>query len=178
METLETDRLRLRPFSLNDVDAYYAGISSDPDVMRYLPGGEPRSRSDAAWVVGFFMRHAQLHGFGVWAVEEKGSGTFIGHAGLEHIPGAQEVELAYTLIKSYWGRGYATEAARASLNYGFEVLKLPEVYALAFPANEASQNVMRKIGLRYQGVTDRYYGSSLACYRLTRAEYLAEVSHD
>ncbi len=108
----------------------------------------------------------------------KAAGTFIGHAGLEYIPGAPEVEIAYTLMKAYWGRGYATEAARASLSYGFEALNLPEIYALAFPANEASQNVMRKLGMHYEGIVNRYYGESLACYRLTREDYLAEPSHE
>ncbi len=177
MDTLETARLRLRPFTLADVDVYYADISSDPDVMRYLPGGLPRLRSDAEWVIGYFMRHAELHSFGVWAVEEKRSGRLIGHAGLEHIPGALngEVEIAYTLAKACWGQGLATEAARASLCYGFETLNLPEIYALAFPANIASQNVMRKIGMVDQGITDQYYGSELACYKLTREDYFARI---
>jgi ribosomal-protein-alanine N-acetyltransferase len=170
-ETLETERLRLRPFSLDDVDAYYERISSDAAVMRYLPGGKPRQRSDSQWVVGYFVRHAELHGFGVWAVEEKASGLFIGHAGLEYIPGAQEVEIAYTLGRAYWGRGLATEAAKASLRYGFESLNLPEIYGLAFTPNTASQNVMRKLGMVYEGVTDRYYGSELACFRLTQEAY-------
>jgi len=174
METLETERLRLRPFTLDDVDAYYQRISSDPDVMRYLPGGKPRPRIDSQWVIGYFMRHADLHGFGVWALEDKASGTLIGHAGLEFIPNAQdEIEIAYTLAKAYWGRGLATEAARASLSYGFEALNLPEIYALAFPENAASQNIMRKLGMHYEGVTERYYGESLACYHITREAYFA-----
>ncbi|MEO8396439.1 MAG: GNAT family N-acetyltransferase [Chloroflexota bacterium] len=178
MESLETDRLRLRPFRLDDVDAYYAGISSDADVMRYLPGGQPRHRSDSQWVINYFMRHAELHGFGVWAVDEKASGALIGHAGLEYIPGAEEVEIAYTLAKVYWGRGYATEAAAAALCFGFETLNLPEVYGLAFPPNSASQNVMRKIGMESQGVTQRYYGLELACFHLTREVYLAAHKGD
>ena len=116
------------------MDAYYAGISSDADVMRYLPGGKPRLRSDSQWVISYFMHHAELHGFGVWAVEEKASGALIGHAGLEHIPGAQEVEIAYTLAKAYWGRGFATEAAGASLSYGFEALNLAGDLRAGVPA--------------------------------------------
>lgn len=173
MDTLETERLRLRPFTLDDVDAYYAGVSSDADVMRYLPGGKPRLRSDSQWVISYFMRHAELHGFGVWAVEDKASGGLIGHAGLEYIPNADDVEIAYTLAKACWGRGLATEAAHASLSYGFETLDLAEIYGLAFAANEASQKVMRKLGMAYQGITDRYYGTELACYRLTRNDFLA-----
>src|SRR5215207_2181655 len=124
METLETERLRLRPLTLDDVDAYYECITRDPDVMRYLPGGLPRQRADAEWVITYFMRHAELHSFGIWCVEEKSSGKLIGHAGLEYIPGASEIEIAYTLAKAYWGRGLASEAARASLSYGFESLDL------------------------------------------------------
>ncbi len=173
MDVLETERLRLRPFTLDDVDAYYEGISSDADVMRYLPGGKPRQRSDSQWVVNYFMRHMELHGFGVWAVEDRDSGVFMGHAGLEYIPGAQEVEIAYTLAKAFWGRGLATEAAHASLCYGFETVDLSEIYGLAFPENTASQNVMRKLGMEYQGTTERYYGSELVCYRITRDQYAA-----
>jgi RimJ/RimL family protein N-acetyltransferase len=173
MDTLETKRLRLRPFTMDDVDAYYAGISSDADVMRYLPGGQPRQRSDSHWVINYFRNHALLHGFGVWAVEELAAGTLIGHAGLEYIPGVEKIEVAYTFAKAYWGRGYATEAAAASLEYGFESLNLPEVYGLAFPANTASQNVMRKIGMELLGVTHDYYGLELACFHLNRESYFA-----
>ena len=173
MDTLETARLRLRPFSLEDVENYYLGISSDADVMRYLPGGKPRQRSDAQWVVSYFMRHAELHGFGIWAVEEKASRRLIGHAGLEYIPGSEEVEIAYTLAKAYWGRGYATEAATEAIKFGFEAVNLAEIYGLAFLPNTASQKVMQKIGMESLGTTDRYYGELLACYRLTRDQYLA-----
>ncbi|MEO8394611.1 MAG: GNAT family N-acetyltransferase [Chloroflexota bacterium] len=176
MDTLETERLRLRPFTLDDVDAYYEVVSRDPDVMRYLPGGIPRQRSDSEWVITYFMRHAELHSFGVWGVEEKSSGRLIGHAGLEYIPGAAEVEIAYTLAKACWGRGLATEAARAALSYGFESLNLPEIYGLAFPLNTASQNVMRKLGMTYEGIVDRYYHEALACFRLTREQYFAAIN--
>ncbi len=138
METLETARLLLRPLTLADVDAYYAGITSDAEVMRYLPGGgKARMRSDSEWVIGYFIQHAELHGFGIWAVEEKSSGKLIGHAGLEYIPNAQDVEIAYTLARAAWGQGYATEAARASLKYGFESLNLDAIYGLSFHANVA-----------------------------------------
>jgi ribosomal-protein-alanine N-acetyltransferase len=173
MDTLETARLRLRPFSMDDVEDYYLGISSDADVMRYLPGGKPRQRSDAQWVVSYFMRHAEMHGFGIWAVEEKTSDRLIGHAGLEFIPGSEEVEVAYTLAKAYWGQGYATEAAAEAIKYGFEAVNLPEIYGLAFLPNIASQNVMRKIGMESLGTTDRYYGEVLAYFRLTRDQYFA-----
>ena len=172
LDTLETERLRLRPLRLNDVDAYYASITSDADVMRYLPGGgAARKRSDSEWVLGYFMQHAELHGFGIWAVEEKQSGALIGHAGLEYIPGASDVEIAYTLAKAAWGKGYATEAARTVLKYGFEALNLSEIYGLSFPANSASQRVMQKLGMKFEGTTHRFYNTELTCYRLTREDY-------
>ncbi len=171
MDTLETERLRLRPFTLDDVEDYYTRISSDAEVMRYLPGGKPRQRSDSQWVVNYFMRHAELHHFGIWAVVEKSSGLFIGHAGLEYIPGSQEVEIAYTLARPYWGRGFATEAARASVEYGFDALNLDEIWGLAFPPNVASQKVMKKLGMVFQGNTERYYGAELVSYLLTQKHY-------
>lgn len=178
IDTLETERLRLRPLTLGDVDAYYAIITSDADVMRYLPGGgAARLRSDSEWVLGYFMQHVELHGFGIWAVEEKQSGALIGHAGLEYIPGADEVEVAYTLAKAAWGKGYATEAARTVLKYGFEALNLREIYGLSFPANAASQRVMQKLGMKLEGTTDRFYNTELTCYKLTRDDYFAASRH-
>lgn len=174
MDTLETERLRLRPLTMNDVDAYYRSISSDAEVMRYLPGGgKARMRSDSEWVIGYFIQHAELHGFGIWAVEEKSSGKLLGHAGLEYIPNAEDVEIAYTLARSAWGQGYATEAARASLQYGFEALNLSAIYGLSFPANVASQRVMQKLGMTLEGVTYRFYNSELTCYKLSREAYFA-----
>ncbi len=177
METLETERLRLRPLTLDDIDAYYRCITSDADVMRYLPGGgKARMRSDSEWVITYFIQHAKLHGFGIWAAEEKSSGKLIGHAGLEYIPNAQEVEIAYTLARSVWGQGYATEAARSVLKYGFEALNLSAIYGLSFPANVASQKVMQKIGMAHEGITYRYYNAELTCYKLAREAYFHAVS--
>ncbi len=154
MLPLETERLKLRRWSLDDADAYYEAILSDADVMRYLPGGVPRPREAAERSIRWFNQHAEEHGFSLWAVEEKSTGALVGNCGLVHIPNAagREVEVAYTLAKAFWGRGMATEAARASVQYGFEECELDEIYGLAFPPNEASQNVLRKIGMTYEGV--------------------------
>lgn len=175
MPPLETERLKLRPWSVDDADAYYAAILSDPDVMRYLPGGVPRPREAADRSIRWFNEHAEEHGFSLWAVEEKSTGALVGNCGLVYIPNVagREVEVAYTLAKAFWGRGMATEAARASVQYGFEECKLKEIYGLAFPPNEASQNVLRKIGMTYEGMTDRFYNEHFACYRITREQFVA-----
>ena len=175
MLPLETERLKLRRWSLDDAEAYYEAILSDADVMRYLPGGVPRPREAAERSIRWFNQHAEEHGFSLWAVEEKSTGALVGNCGLVYIPNAagREVEVAYTLAKAFWGRGMATEAARASVKYGFEECELDEIYGLAFPPNEASQNVLRKIGMTYEGVTDRFYNEHFACYRITREQYVA-----
>jgi ribosomal-protein-alanine N-acetyltransferase len=97
----------------------------------------------------------------------------MGHAGLEYIPGAEDIEITYTLMKAYWGQGLATEAAHAAVHYGFEALNLTEIYGLAFAQNEPSQKVMRKLGMTYRGITDKYYHDALACYHLSREQYFA-----
>ena len=172
MDNLETERLILRPWSLDDADAYYEGILADPDVMRYLPGGTPRPREAAERSINWFNKHGDDHGFTLWAVEEKSSGALVGNAGLVYIPNSpgREVEVAYTLAKAFWGKGIATEAARASLKYGFETCNLPEIYGLAFPDNVPSQNVLRKIGMVYEGTTDRFYNEHFECFSITRAQ--------
>lgn len=175
MTVIETERLILRPWSLDDADAYYAAIISDPDVMRYLPGGVPRPRDTADKSINFFLRHGEEHGFTLWAVEEKATGALVGNCGLVYIPGSSngEVEVAYTLAKAFWGKGYATEGARASLKYGFEQCNLELVYGLAFADNKPSQNVLRKIGMVYEGTTDRFYNEHFECFSITRAQYFA-----
>ena len=175
MTVIETERLCLRRWSLDDAEAYYQALLSDPDVMRYLPGGTPRPREAAERSINWFNQHGDDHGFTLWAVEEKSSGALVGNCGLVYIPGAQngEVEVAYTLAKAFWGKGMATEAARASLKYGFEACNLAEIYGLAFPDNQPSQNVLRKLGMVYEGNTNRFYNEHFDCYRLTREGYFA-----
>jgi RimJ/RimL family protein N-acetyltransferase len=175
MNVLETERLLLRPWALDDADAYYEGIISDPDVMRYLPGGVPRPRETAERSINFFLRHGEEHGFTLWAVEEKDTGALVGNCGLVYIPNApnREVEVAYTLAKAFWGKGYATEGARASLKYGFEECNLAQVYGLAFADNQPSQKVLRKIGMVYEGTTDRFYNEHFECFSITREQYFA-----
>lgn len=166
--TVETERLILRPLTPADLDAYQAAVYGDAEVMRYLPGGQPRPIERTAQLIAFFDEHWKAHGFSAWAVVEKASGELIGHAGLLYIGDTGAVELMYALAKSAWGKGYATEAARAALQFGFETVKLDEIHALAFAENTASQQVMRKLGMIYQGATDRFHSARLEWYLMTR----------
>jgi RimJ/RimL family protein N-acetyltransferase len=167
MHEIETERLRLRGFQPGDLEAYQATIYGDADVMRYLPGGQPRPVERTRDVLNFFIEHEQQQGFTVWAVVDKATDGFLGHCGLIYLDNEREVEIAYAFGKAYWGQGFAPEAARACLRYGFEAAGLPHILALAYPANLASQRVMQKIGMQYQGTTDRYYNTELVLYYLS-----------
>ena len=167
--SIETDRLILRPFGLDDLDDL-AAILADPDVTRYLPGGRPRTREQTETTLNFIIGHWQQHGFGWWAVNLKTGRELIGWCGLKLVDSTGEVEVLYLFARRHWGQGYATEAGAASLRYGFEALKLDRIIALAVPENAASRRVMEKMGMRY-GKTAEYYNLELACYSITRAAF-------
>jgi RimJ/RimL family protein N-acetyltransferase len=171
MHTIETARLKIRPFTFDDLDAYHQQVYSDPDVTRYLPGGKPRSREATRDVIAYFIDHDDEHGFTIAAVLDKSTIELIGHCGLHRFSNG-DVEIGYSFAKTRWGQGYATEAAHATLRYGFETLRLPEIIALAFPANIASQRVMQKLGMTHEGATTSYYNSELVIYRMASAAFL------
>jgi len=152
MTTIQTDRLTLRPFVAEDIPAYTA-IRAKPQVVRYLMGGEETAKRAAeiaeARVTWFGALWEQPGGFGPWAVIEKASGKLIGHGGLRRWEAlGWKPELLYALDDTAWGKGYASEIARTSLRFGFEILKLDEIVAAAAPGNVASIRVMEKAGMR------------------------------
>lgn len=175
--TLQTERLILRPFSIEDADLYAKHIFSNADVMRYLNTDGTVPPNPKMYAQGYIIernKEWQHRGHGAWAVIEKATGAFMGHSGLFIIEPTSVVEVGYALGKPFWGKGYAPEAARETLRYGFEVLKLDEIVAVAFPQNTASIRVMEKIGMRDQGLTNKYYNLELVCYALTRDEFRAQ----
>jgi len=148
---VETERLELRPLTMNDLDAL-ALIYRDSEVRKYFPEGTltyEQTREELEWIIDVY--YAQ-HGFGLWATTHKQTNEFIGRCGLLPwtIDGRSEVEVAYLLARAYWGRGLGTEAARAILAYGFEDLHLSRLICLIDPGNEASINVALKIGMRLE----------------------------
>ena len=148
---LQTKRLTLRTWSPDDADVGFR-IWSDPEVMRYIGTGQPNASIEEtrAWLARM-IAHQELHGFGFWAVVEKKTRQLIGSCGLGYgRDGGLPLEVGYTLARSHWGQGYATEAAGACLRYAFERLSLPEVTASVDSRNIASQRVLEKIGFRYQ----------------------------
>src|SRR5438128_835963 len=129
MVTLETERLVLRPFCDADIDGY-AAMCADPDVMRYVRDRGVLSREDAWRQMAMLVGHWQLRGFGMWAVEERSTARFIGRVGLHFPEGWPDREIAWALARSYWGRGFALEAARAGLAYAFGPLRWERAISL------------------------------------------------
>src|SRR5436305_6168244 len=134
---LNTDRLLLRDFNADDFDAY-AEMMADAEVSRFLMDGRPLSRVEAWRQMAMFIGHWTLRGFGLWAVEERATGKFIGRIGCLQPEGFPAFEIAYTLTRSAWGRGYAREGAAAALDYARNTLKRTAIASIIRPANTAS----------------------------------------
>jgi RimJ/RimL family protein N-acetyltransferase len=143
--TLETERLRLRPFRRSDI-ADYAALNADPEVTRYLGGGGAWDRGRSWRHLAFLQGHWQLAGCGMWALERKETGTFLGMVGFAAPEGWPGFELAWTLARHAWGCGYATEGARTALDYAFTVLNQSRIISLIHPENHASIRVAERIG--------------------------------
>jgi RimJ/RimL family protein N-acetyltransferase len=163
--TLETERLRLRPFRASDVEAY-ADLNADPEVMRHL-GSATWDRGRSWRHLAFLVGHWQLGGTGMWAVEIKETGAFAGIIGFCEPDGWPGFELAWTLARSCWGHGYATEGGLAALAYAFEVLKKDRVISLIDPENQASIRVAERLGETLQGRVD-LAGREMLCYGIDR----------
>ncbi|HEX6709528.1 MAG TPA: GNAT family N-acetyltransferase [Rubrobacter sp.] len=142
---LETERMFLRRMEMSDVD-YLMGIFSDPVAMRYYPG--TKSRQEVEDWVRWTLESYRDHGFGLWAALLKDSGEFVGQCGLtvQEVEGKEEVEIGYLFLRKFWGRGLATEAARASRDHGFR-LGYKRLVSLIDPGNLASRRVAEKTGL-------------------------------
>ena len=182
MATLATERLRLRAWTADDL-APFAALNADPRVMAYFPACLDRAQSDA--MVARTRAHFARHGFGWWAVEAPGVARFIGFVGLS-VPSFQApfmpcVEIGWRLAAEHWGRGYATEAARAALAFGFNDLGLEEIVSFTVPANLPSRAVMERLGMTRNPADDFEHpnlpaGHALrrhVLYRLRRSDWKA-----
>ena len=163
-----TERLHLRPFTLEDAAAI-ATVYGDPEVMRHVGEGTAADDRRTTKMLEEYIAHQERHGFSFWAVIGRASGQLIGDAGLYHgEDGGPEIELGYTLGRAWWGRGYATEAAAACRDLAFGRLALETVTAIADPANAASARVLEKIGMHLVGRRIAY-GRAHLVYRLERS---------
>ena len=163
----ETKRLILREVLPEDEVGFYE-LDSDPDVHKYIGSQTIDSIEEARETIRFIRKQYIDNGIGRWTVIEKSTNNFIGWSGLKLIKTQTNnhinyYDIGYRLIKRYWGNGYATEAAFASLNYGFEKLALEEIYADANIENAGSNNVLKKVGFRLietfekEGIMNNWY---------------------
>lgn len=145
---LETERLVLRQWRQKDY-APYAAMNADREVNAFFAMASGKRESEA--VAAYFHAMIAWRGWGIWAVERKADGVFIGSAGLHvprvRLPFSPCVGLGWRLARAFWGKGYATEAAARAMRFGFEVLALPEVVAFASVENIRSAAVMRRLGM-------------------------------
>ena len=162
-ELLQTDRLALRRFAGGDAENLYR-LDSDPRVMRYIGDGSVGTRATVAAALARSVRYYERYpGLGVWPAEERTTARFIGWFCLKYVPKTVEVEVGYRLLPEAWGRGYATEGARALVARGFDALGLYRIIGLTHPENLASQRVLQKAGLRDAG-WGRYYERDLRLF--------------
>jgi ribosomal-protein-alanine N-acetyltransferase len=170
----ETDRLFLREILLSDKNGMYE-LDTDPLVHKYLGNQLVVNMKQTEEVIAFIRKQYIDNGTGRLAVVKKDTNEFIGWAGLKLVRDSYNnhtnyYEVGYRFIQRYWGKGYATEAARASVDYGFERLKLNEIYAMADAGNIASRVVLERTGLHYVEKFD-LNGNLHDWFKITRQEW-------
>lgn len=137
--------------------------------MRFVGGCPQTPEETAAWIARAEARW-RIHGYSWWVVRLAEGGDVVGACCLQHIENdpAQELEIGWRLLPDHWGKGYATEAARAMVGYGLGPVEAPRLFAIADPANDASVRVMQRLGMRPLGL-QRHYGADCATFVIERA---------
>lgn len=181
---LQTDRLLLRSWKKDDVEPF-ARINSDPMVMEYMP--RILTPDDTRQLIGRFEEHIKKHGYGMFAVEERKTGEFLGTVGICNVrfdaPFTPAVEIAWRLDYGCWGKGYATEAAQSVIDFGFNELVLNEIVSFTIFDNERSMRVMEKLGMTRDKKGDFFYPrlpkdhplAKHCLYRISKSAYLKSV---
>lgn len=173
---LETERLVCEPAAVEHRD-FVVELFGDPEVARWIwPEGRagtdtvgPRTAEQAEELLARFLSDWRANGFGWWCVRERATGDPIGEVCVQRatVDGEAVVEVGWMLLPSRWGRGYATEAARAALGYGFATAGLDEIVAFTLPHNRASRAVMERLGMTYAREFE-HVGLRHVLYRLPR----------
>jgi RimJ/RimL family protein N-acetyltransferase len=174
MVTLTTPRLMLRRWNDDDLPAM-AVINADPEVMRWIGDGTTSDYRATAAATARAERHWEEHGFGLFAVEIRATGELAGFTGLntpnflpEILPA---VEIGWRLGRKYWGRGLATEAARAALSFGFTDSGLDRIVSIHQTGNDASGRIMQKLGMHLDRETKDGSGRPIRVYAISRNQY-------
>lgn len=165
--TIETERLRLRAWRESDLDPF-AAMMTEPDVARFLMADQrPADRASSWRTMAMFVGHWALKGYGMFVVEEKDSKRFVGRVGAWEPEGWIGFELGWGLMRRYWGRGYAFEAARAAGNWAFENFAPEKLVSLIHIENERSQALARRLDMQ-QGASTVHAGMPHVVWSITR----------
>ena len=159
---ITTPRLALRSFSMQDVNPLF-DILQQPGIFQYFPRTAAPPLDRVEKMIAFYIHQAEEVGFTTWAVELKETGELIGWCGLNHLPETEEDEVAYLFSQIHQGKGYATEAARACLDYGFNTIGLARIIALVHADNVASRRVVQKLDMTFLD-QKTYWGLELLRY--------------
>lgn len=170
--TLRAGPLVLRPFGEADAARFHELLCGE-DVLRYFPRTEPPPLDRVRRLLASYLEHWRRRGFGIWAVAHAEGGDLMGRCGLQEIPDTGEIEVDFLLGRDYWGRGHTTEAARASLRFGFETCAIEAIVGIVHPDNAASRRVLEKIGLGNARRTT-YFGMDCFRYEITRNAWRVE----
>jgi ribosomal-protein-alanine N-acetyltransferase len=171
---IETQRLYFRKFELGDLPQLIEQ-RSDPDMYRFLGGTRMQNPEALAKRIRFYMSCYDSHGFGMCPMFWKETGEMIGAAGLQPLEDTGDIEVGYSVIKSLWGKGIGTEAARGWMEFGFNNFGLERIVAVAVEANTASRRIMEKLGMKYEK-TEEHYGEECAFYAVSKEEFFQGVS--
>ena len=164
---LETLRLSMRSFTLDDYDDLYT-LNSDPRVMKYIADGTVSTPEEAAGALRRFVRYPTLYpDLGIWHTSRRDTGAFIGFFALNYTGKSTDIEIGYRLLHDAWSLGFATEGATALAHYAFDDLGLDRIIGVTAPGNKASQRVLMKAGLTDQG-WGRYYNRRLRLFAAER----------
>ena len=168
MRVLETGRLILRKLTPDDAEALHR-IYHEPDVLKYFTHGPPESIDAERAGIERHLLHYERHGFGLWATVLRDSGELIGRCGLlsQQLDGAEEIEVAYLLSPRFWGRGLASEAARAIRDFAFHSLGRTRLVSIIHPGNIASKRVATSIGMTFSRMV-RVYGIDVDVFTLSK----------
>ena len=169
---IETERLLLRLFEAADLDTAYI-IFNDADVQKYLSAKNKRSREKMEVLLNKSVNYWQTRGFGMLCVADKTTNKMIGYCGFQTFDGTSNIEIGFGFLKDCWGKGIATEAAKACLKFAFENLSLEKIYAATVSENIASQKVLEKINMKYDEKTI-HYEMDLLLFSISRSEFLLQ----
>ena len=166
---LSTPRLTLRPFTLEDVDALHS-LWNEPGVRKYLWDDEPVPRDRVHWIIDASLKTFETSRLGLWGIFPNAERTLIGFSGFWHFHEPPALELLYGIAPTHWHCGFATEASRALIKYGFHELGLDRIQASTDAGNETSERVMQSLGMTFwkREVTN---GRDTIYYAISREEF-------